>query len=273
MNRLRLHLLDEFDLQTESHEDAVSRYYGKWSESLSTATWYNDERVFRWLDQIVPLRPQRVLELCCGSGAILHRLASRLPNATFDGVDICETMFLRASHQCASLPNVRVFHGDWLSPLCAARPYDVVLVKNSLHLIRNLHDKLVELRKVCHPTTRLVLVETVSPSSRSRSFVQNLFKIVDEHHVKSHYFIKSQIKRILEEAGWTPSRDTRRVDQLISVNRWLNFKMDSPSGRRRAIDFVSRAPRQIREEMNISSNEQGVFMLRRQLMLFAFPRA
>jgi ubiquinone/menaquinone biosynthesis C-methylase UbiE len=68
----------------------------------------------RQIELIEPSRPERILDVGCGTGistlALHQALAGRSPNIY--GIDISERMLLRARERCKSLPGVYFIRGD-----------------------------------------------------------------------------------------------------------------------------------------------------------------
>lgn len=54
------------------------------------------------VEQVAALRPERVLEVGCGTGYLLGRLAVRLPQARLEGIDLSEDMLVRARRRLAA---------------------------------------------------------------------------------------------------------------------------------------------------------------------------
>jgi hypothetical protein len=101
----------------------------------------------------------------------------------------------------------------------------VVIVKNALHLFDDVSTKLKELKRVCHPWTTLIVVETVSPNAESNGFIKNLFSIVDSEHLKQVFFTSRSLAAALQEAGWMMRQSRPKyVRQHIDVERWLRQK-------------------------------------------------
>jgi ubiquinone/menaquinone biosynthesis C-methylase UbiE len=53
----------------------------------------------------------RVLDVGCGSGWLVRRLAGLVPNGLAVGIDVSDEMIRRAQLASAGVPNVRFFHG------------------------------------------------------------------------------------------------------------------------------------------------------------------
>lgn len=61
---------------------------------------------------LMDLQPaDRVLDLGCGSGWLVRRLAARVPNGLVLGVDVSDEMIRHAQFASAGIPNVRFLHG------------------------------------------------------------------------------------------------------------------------------------------------------------------
>lgn len=73
---------------------------------------------------LLPRTPCRALDIGCGDGGLLRRLAKARPDCEFVGIEHAPLPWLLARLRCIGLPNARVRHGDfWREPLAA---YDLV---------------------------------------------------------------------------------------------------------------------------------------------------
>lgn len=80
------------------------------------------------LDRRDASRPWRILDLGCGSGALLCALLASMPNATGLGVDISENAVALTNRNLAALgfsARGQAVSGDWTAP--ASGPFDIVL--------------------------------------------------------------------------------------------------------------------------------------------------
>jgi len=76
------------------------------------------------LARLLPRAPCRVLDVGCGDGGLLRRLAQARPDCEFVGIEHAPLPWLLARLRCLGLPNARVRHGDfWREPLAG---YDLV---------------------------------------------------------------------------------------------------------------------------------------------------
>lgn len=67
---------------------------------------------------LLPMHPCRVLDLGCGDGGLLRRMACARPDCEFLGIEHAPLPWLWARLAAAGLPNLRILHGDfWSRPL------------------------------------------------------------------------------------------------------------------------------------------------------------
>jgi len=252
----------------ERHLQLVSRIYDKWALGLSRAAWYRDEEILKRIDRIGSLKPRRLLEIGPGDGRVLSRLARQMPMTAFEAVDISRRMLSLAKRNCFFLKNVQLYEGDWIEPVQMHEPFDVILIKNTLHLISDLEEKLRALARISHGKTVLVIVETVSPTRKSMEFVTALFRKIDLIGVKLNYFTKHSLSSKLRKASWTDVHYFAIVNQSMSVDDWLEFKIETAGQRTSIKNWILSAQSQIRDEMNISYEGGRLTMLRRQVIVY-----
>ncbi|MEV0054492.1 class I SAM-dependent methyltransferase [Saccharopolyspora shandongensis] len=92
--------------------------------------WDHNAHFHPWLLRQVPQRCSRVLDVGCGTGALVRRLVER---ADFvDGLDVSAEMIHQASAR-TSATNVRWLRGDVLDADLHPEGYDAVTALSSLH--------------------------------------------------------------------------------------------------------------------------------------------
>lgn len=199
-------------------------HYSRVADWLGSRTWYRDEDVTRVVKFLIPGRPKRILELCCGTGMLLNELGEVYPDAEIVGIDISPTMVERAKERLHHLQNVQVLQGDWISILSTSLSdaFDVVIVKNALHLMDNLQVRLADLWRICSEWTVLIVVETVSPNVEANAFIRRLFNVIDVGHLKQNFFTEQSLVAALAESGWVIAQDRAwHVRQHIDTEDWL----------------------------------------------------
>jgi len=92
----------------------------------------------RQLELIEPSRPERILDVGCGTGistlALHQAMARRSPNIY--AIDISERMLLRARERCKDLPGVYFFRGDAENlSACFNESFDAIFYTASIFLL------------------------------------------------------------------------------------------------------------------------------------------
>ena len=233
-------------VQGDLFRSAVAAHYSQLAEWMNQQSWYKDNQAVRSILSLLDFRPRRILELCCGSGSTLKALGQAFPKAEVVGVDISERMVRMASAKLSNRKAAHVTLGDWiynLPPRFRLHPFDTVVVKNALHLLDELPERLQALRPFIHRGTALIVVETVSPTVAANRFVRDLFQYVDRSDLKQSFFTAHTLGAMLEEGGWIRDHDEAiYIMQHIDVQEWLRKKCsgrESFLAAKRVLEFAS----------------------------------
>lgn len=120
------------------------------------AIWPQEEPVFA---RHAPGAGARVLDVGCGTGESLARLAVRFPAATFLGVDLEEPHLARARARCAQFGDrVRFQREDALSLSLPAAQFDLVVSRHVLQALPDARRALAEMLRVLRPGGRLHVI-------------------------------------------------------------------------------------------------------------------
>lgn len=152
----RMKAFDPNDIEGRASYDAVA---GAYDEVFDDIAVRHDE--VRWLEQRLDAlggRPLRVLDLGCGNGSLLERLAPRLEAAL--GVDASAGMVERARRRCAALPQVRVEQVEGPRIPADDASFDVAISMLSFRYL-DWDPLMMELRRVLRPTGRLLVIDMV----------------------------------------------------------------------------------------------------------------
>ncbi len=253
--------------------EPVEEYYDRLARPMGAFSWYDDDDMLARIANLLPNYNLKVLELCCGGGQLLDAISrggSR--ELSYVGVDISEKMVELATNRLEGNVRTRILRGDWVSPLGRGEHFDVIIVKNALHLIPQLARRLSELGSFLVPGGIVLIAETISPNAEVRGFVKGLFGILDPNSPKLHYFTSRSLLSLLHQCGLKESRNERccTVDQFIDVRRWLKQKARSRSCLIGAQEHLAHAPLSVRQAMCFDNEELfGLprIMLRRQVIV------
>jgi ubiquinone/menaquinone biosynthesis C-methylase UbiE len=106
----------------------------------------------------LPLRPgSRVLEVGCGTGALLEQITGACPDCRITGVDPVPEMLAVARKR---LPAGVELHEAWAEKLpLGDASFDLVVSCNMFHYIRKPQEALAEMRRVLRPTGALLITD------------------------------------------------------------------------------------------------------------------
>lgn len=239
--------------------ERVANCYSSLARWMDDVSWYRDNVVPQLVSKWIPIGARRALELCCGTGRFGVSLCSMRNFDRYVGVDVSEEMVRIARRTLMTRPattTVEVLHGDWLHPVHQERLFDVVVVKNALHLLDEISDRLRAAHRVTGAAGRLVVVETVSPSIEANAFVRRLFRALGLDDMKQHYFTRHSLDTILAESGWRIV-GSETVDQYIDVPVWLERKASSLDHLEAAREVIRRASERVRRSMRMDGQSGG----------------
>ena len=146
---------------TQNRQDtSVPSQYDAWARIY-------DRLWARYMNQTLPVAQQaaavrsgeQVLDLACGTGELLSRIAKETPGAERIGVDLSPKMVERARAKLTDEPNTRVERADAHDLPFADDTFDVVVCANTFHYFTHPEQVLREVRRVLRPGGRLVLLD------------------------------------------------------------------------------------------------------------------
>ncbi|MGE3649684.1 MAG: trans-aconitate 2-methyltransferase [Reyranellaceae bacterium] len=233
-------------MEHQSLTDSQSRLgdlYTQLSAWMDAVQWYDDGRVFSVIESLIRGVPSRILELGCGTGKLLSELSTAFPTADIVGVDISAGMVAAARQRNLAKSNVQVLRGDWTYDLRdEARGFDVVIIKNVLHLLNDPKRRLHQLGRIVSPLSTLVVVETVSPTLETNALIRRIFRSVADGDLKKSFFTDRSLRKVMRDSGW--KLDVQRpfyIRQHIDVSEWLSRKCSTNEAMAAAAEELRRA--------------------------------
>ena len=132
-----------------------------WFDRVNAAhPWSHNDHFHGWIVRHLPERRRRALDVGCGRGDLLARLAPHF--AAVDGSDRDAEMRAVSTTRVAPWPHVSIT-GDQLADL--AGPYDLVTMVAVLHHL-DAREALTEVRRLLAPGGRFLVVGLARPQTR-----------------------------------------------------------------------------------------------------------
>ncbi|MCC6431244.1 MAG: class I SAM-dependent methyltransferase [Gemmatimonadaceae bacterium] len=181
---------------------AVQREYGalaagydaRWSGYVRATT---DMALAR-----VPCAPNvRLLDVGCGTGALLDRALTMQPAMQCTGVDLTREMLQRAAMRLGGRASLVQGSGDALPVADAC--VDVVVSTSALHYMRDAVRVLREMRRVLVPGGTLVLTDWCA-DYRAMRWLDRLLRVGDPAHVRT--LRCSELGALVASAGFSRVR-------------------------------------------------------------------
>jgi len=132
----------------QEYSRLASRYDTRWSRYIEVTTDVT-------IRHIGPLSRENVLDVGCGTGALLGQIRRKYPNAKLAGIDISTDMLEMAGRRLGR--SVELKQGQAESLPYTDAEFDVVVSTSVFHLIRNPHLALTEIRRVLKPHGRVII--------------------------------------------------------------------------------------------------------------------
>lgn len=121
--------------------------------------WSHNDHFHRWILENLPVHRGTAIDIGCGQGALVARLAGRF--ARVRGTDLDASMRAEADRRCAGLTNVTIDDGQ-LAHLDG--PVDLVTMIAVLHHL-DVEQALIDVKRLLAPGGRFLVVGLAAPVS------------------------------------------------------------------------------------------------------------
>ncbi|MES1951870.1 type 11 methyltransferase [Salinisphaera sp. S4-8] len=185
----------------KEYKRLANAYDRKWAFYIEATT---RETIAR-----LPLRAEdRLLDIGCGTGALLHRLAATHSAGYLAGVDPVAHMLEAARHKLS--PAVEL-HQGWAEQLpFADSQFDTVVSCNMFHFIGRPVEALGEIRRVLQPGGQLVITDWCGDYWMCRLFEQYQ-RLLGRAHAR--IYRARDCRRLLERTGFVvEATDTYKIN-------------------------------------------------------------
>ena len=191
------------DSVVEKYARLAPFYDRRWS-------FYVEATIRETLARLSLRQTARVLDVGCGTGALLHELARRFPQTTLVGVDPVPEMLAVARRR---LPASIELREAWAEELpFGNEEFDVVVSCNMFHYIREPASALKQMSRVLRPCGELVITDWCDDFLACRACDWYL-RLFNPSHVR--VYGERECVRLLQEAGYArPHVERYRINWL-----------------------------------------------------------
>lgn len=122
---------------TTTLDQALERYYRFHAHIYDATRWSFLFGRVKLVEQVAALHtPTHILEIGCGTGRNLARLARRFPHARLTGLDLSADMLTRARHRLKPLSDrIALLHQAYVRPLNQEPRFDLIVFSYCLSMI------------------------------------------------------------------------------------------------------------------------------------------
>lgn len=185
--------------------DPIVKEYSEAAQDYDRKWWFYVESTTRETISRLAMKPtDRVLDVGCGTGELLSRLASKYPEASFAGLDPVPEMLAIAKGKLCGKADLRV---GWANDLpWTDASFDVVVSCNMFHYITHPVDAVREMERVLVPGGRLLITDWCADYLMCRICTAWL-KLMSKAHFKTYR--EAECAALLRAAGHAQPRIER----------------------------------------------------------------
>jgi len=141
----------------------------------------------------------RFLDIACGTGEIIYRLAKANPGAELLGVDFSAEMILKARKKNVHLGNTRFAEANAISLPFIDATLDTVLCSEAFHHFVAPEKVLQEVRRVLKPGGSFILVDPAFNNKIWKGIATLVFKPIEN---ACRYYSRTELENLLSANGF-----------------------------------------------------------------------
>lgn len=206
----------------------VRAQFGKTAAAyVSSATHASGEDLERLLAVAAPRGNERTLDLGCGVGHTLRRVAPLVAFAV--GADATLEMLQAGRASVVSAPNAAFAQSDATALPFADATFDLVTCRLAAHHFTDAASAFREVARVLRRGGRFVLVDNYAPDDPALdAFINELETLRDASHARNHTI--AGWRALLEAAGLQTSVESELMTTKITTEAWLE-RSQTPAAR------------------------------------------
>ena len=227
-------------MTTPSHRDMILDQFSRQAVPFSTSPGIKDEQALRLIVEFSGAGPEDiVLDVACGGGIVVCAFARVVRHAT--GIDLTPAMIERARSLQAEkgLSNVSWKQGDVLPLPWPDGTFSIVTSRFAFHHFLDPGAVLGEMRRVCAPGGKVVIIDTEASSDVAKATEFNrMEKLRDPSHVRAMPL--TELRGLFPQAGLPAPRGTSyRLEGELEALLGRSFPLPGDADRIREIFAAS----------------------------------
>lgn len=196
-------------MDNEKFDNKTKNFFGKWSK------WYDCrlnrlvvfEPTYRQIIRLLKNQARKqfapgahFLDIACGTGEVITRLATEFSDVKFTGADFTAAMLQKAKEKTAGLKNVYWQEANVAELPFEKNKFDVILCSDAFHHFFNPEQALSEVFRVLKTGGLFLLVDPAF-----NNLVLHLFgnMILKKFENAEHYYSQGELGKLLAAKGFT----------------------------------------------------------------------
>lgn len=245
----------------------VRAQFGKTAAAyVSSATHASGEDLERLLAVAAPEGGERALDLGCGVGHTLRRIAPMVAFAV--GADATLEMMQAGRTSVVSAANAAFVQSDAAALPFANATFDLATCRLAAHHVTDAASAFRELARVLRSGGRFVLVDNYAPDDPALdAFINELETLRDPSHVRSRTV--AGWRALLDGAGFRASVESDLLTTKLITDAWLERSQTPPDRAAEVRRRLRAAPGAARDAFQITD---ATFVVPKVVMLGTLPR-
>ena len=234
----------------------VRAQFGKTAAAyVSSATHASGEDLERLVAIAAPRIGDRALDLGCGVGHTLRRIAPMVSFAV--GADATLEMMQAGRTSVVSAPNAAFVQSDATALPFADATFDLATCRLAAHHFSDAAAAFREVARVLRPGGRFVLVDNYAPDDPALdTFINELETLRDPSHARNHTL--AGWRALFDDAGLRAGVDSDLLTTKLTTDAWLERSQTPPDRAAEVRRRLRAAPIAAREAFQITDKTFAV---------------